>query len=199
MIKAVVFDWGGVLIDDPSDDLFKYCAQTLGVEKNTLKLTMESHLENFQKGMITEMQLWRAVCDHLHVPILQQRSLWLDAVQHVFVDKKEMHDLARELRRKGYKIGFLSNTELPTTKYFFEKNYEQMFDEIVFSCVEHVVKPDPHIYKLIAQRLQVLVGEVIFIDDKLPYVHAAKNVGMQGVHFKNAQQVIDDVNVLIGV
>ncbi len=57
MIKTVIFDWGGVLIDNPADGLMQYCANSLDAKAETFK-NIYSTLENkFQKGAITEDNL----------------------------------------------------------------------------------------------------------------------------------------------
>lgn len=48
-------------------------------------------------------------------------SLWGDAVEEVFNEKVEMFELIDKLKGQGYKIGFLSNTEMPAVEYW-EKN-----------------------------------------------------------------------------
>lgn len=40
-IKAIVFDWGGVLIDDPTVGLIRYCSKALGVSSEQFAETHE--------------------------------------------------------------------------------------------------------------------------------------------------------------
>ncbi len=57
------------------------------------------------------------------------KSLWKEAVKSVFKDKKETFQLVQNLKKNGYKIGFLSNTETPAMEYFYDNDYEKYFDE----------------------------------------------------------------------
>ncbi|GAG06263.1 unnamed protein product, partial [marine sediment metagenome] len=106
--------------------------------------------------------------------------------------KKEMFQLATNLKNNGYKIGFLSNTELPMLKYFKEQQYA-MFDVTVFSCVEGTVKPERKIYKILLKRLGVEAYEAVLIDDIKEYINAAQDIGMNGILFENLQQVIREL------
>ena len=47
-----------------------------------------------------------------------------------------------------------------------------------------MVKPDPRIYRLAADRLSLPIEECLFIDDKEPNVVAARELGMSTVHYQ---------------
>ncbi len=116
-------------------------------------------------------------------------------MEEVFNEKEEMFDLIDKLKEQGYKIGFLSNTEMPAVEYWKRNNYAKYFDEVVFSCVEHIAKPEAEIYELICERLEILPQESVFIDDKPEFVDGAKNIGMKGIVFENIVQLKKDLSV----
>ena len=58
-IEAVLFDWGGVLIDDPAPGLMAFCARALGVSMGDYTRTHNRHGEPFQKGLIEEATFWQ--------------------------------------------------------------------------------------------------------------------------------------------
>ena len=84
------------------------------------------------RGDITEYEFWQIVCSALNINMSSTESLWGDAVEEVFNEKMEMFELIDELKRKGYKIGFLSNTEMPAVEYWKRNDYEKYFDASVF-------------------------------------------------------------------
>jgi len=53
MIKAIVFDWGGVLIDHPVAEMNLYCAQKLHVDIKLLMQTFLKYKTSYQKALIT--------------------------------------------------------------------------------------------------------------------------------------------------
>lgn len=193
MIKTVIFDWGGVLIDNPADDLQKYCANVLGVEMPVLKNIFSQYEAGFQRGLIAETELWKNICAQMNVDRPKSASLWKEAVQNVFTDKPEVFNLITKLREGGYKLGFLSNTEIPTMEYFLDNQYDKYFDTTVFSCAERLAKPDAAIYSLALERLNAQPSETIYIDDRADYIEAAKKIGINGVVFSDANQLIAEL------
>lgn len=193
MIKAIIFDWGGVLINSPGDELMNYCAKELGVEVNLLKNAFAKYKASFQKGTIAEDDIWDNVCKELGVQKPTTKSLWKDAVTQIFTDKQEVYNLINSLKKQGYIIGFLSNTETPAMEYFFEQGYDTYFDSITFSCAEHIVKPEESIYRLALQKLDIEADEVIFIDDKLHFVEAAAKLGIHGIVFNGYDILVQDL------
>src|SRR3989338_7515116 len=102
MIKAVIFDWGGVLIDNPADGLVNYCAEKLDIDPKLLKLVLSGHMPSFMKGEISERGLWEGVSSRLNIREPPSNSLWKDAARNIFSDRREVYGLASNLRSKGY-------------------------------------------------------------------------------------------------
>ena len=56
-------------------------------------------------------------------------------------------------------------------------------DVLVDGSVEHVLKPDPRIYRLATDRLGVAARDCLFVDDQPGNIEGARHVGMQTVWF----------------
>ena len=190
MIKAVIFDWGGVLIDEPTEGFMKYCSASLGISVDELKREFLVYGSNFQKGQILENDIWKEVCEKFGVNEPTSPSLWREAIEAVFKDRDNVFKLVAKLRENGYIVGFLSNTEVPTMEYFKDIEYGRYFDEAVFSCVENTVKPEEEIYRILLNKLDIKPGETIFIDDKPEYVEGAERVGIKGIRFENYEKLV---------
>ena len=89
-IEAVLFDWGGVLIENPAPGLMAYCAKALGVSVEDYVRMHNVHSEAFQKGLIPEEVFWRRVCGALNRPVPQRVSLWGDAFRAVYRPREEV-------------------------------------------------------------------------------------------------------------
>lgn len=98
-----------------------------------------------------------------------------------------------------YKIALLSNVS--SKSYLVGKfdNYDidELFDVVVASGDEGVIKPDERIYKITAERLGVPPEECVMVDDIEDFCLAAEEVGMKSVHFKSTSQLIEDIMLLI--
>ena len=86
-----------------------------------------------------------------------------------------------ELRTRGYRLGLLSNCFGNETHWLEEFELDSYFDAMVFSCEVGMVKPEPYIYRLAAERLGVRAQNCVFVDDVPTYVAAAKLAGMSTV------------------
>ncbi|MBI2573088.1 HAD family phosphatase [Candidatus Woesearchaeota archaeon] len=194
--RALIFDWGGVLIDNPAQALLDYCATRFDTTRDELKAVLDPHFADFQRGRIEEDTLWEIAAMKLGCEKPKIFSLWGEAFRCVYQPKSEMFDLVREVRAAGYKTGFLSNTEEAPRRFFAEQGYHALFDATVFSCAEGIVKPETAIYLLELERLGVKANKSVFIDDNQTYVDGARAVGITGILFESPQQVRQELQKL---
>ena len=188
MIEAVLFDWGGVLIDNPAPGLMDYCATVLGVSVEDYVRVHNTHGAAFQRGLIAEEVFWQRVCADLNRPLPRQVSLWGDAFRAVYRPRNEVFALARRLREGGCKTSLLSNTEVPAMQFFLELGYD-MFDALTFSCAEGVFKPQREIYEVAARKLRMEPAQCVLIDDRLDFIEGARKAGMKGIVYGSLPQV----------
>lgn len=194
MIRAVIFDWGGVLIDNPAPGLLDYCADHLGVPTPTFTEVFHHYNELFDIGLLTEEELWTRVTTELKISQPKTKSLWADAFRSVYKPKKEVWTLVKQLKdHPDFKTAILSNTEMQAVKYFKDHQLGEFFDQEIFSCVEGVRKPYPEIYQIALDKLGVKAEEAVFIDDKEDYVEGAKIVGLRAILFQNPSQLQDEL------
>jgi epoxide hydrolase-like predicted phosphatase len=187
-MQAVIFDWGGVLIDSPAPGMLALFAQELGVTPEAVNNAYIPFGEQFQKGQIAEHDLWEGLCAALGVARTYDPSLWEHTFEQVYTPKGEMFALASMLKDRGYKIGLLSNTDLPSVKFFHKQGYD-IFDVTVFSCEEGIAKPERRIYEIALERLGVGPSEAVFIDDRADFIDGAQKLGMHTIRFEDPQQV----------
>ena len=194
-IESIIFDWGGVLIDDPAPGLTRHCAGALGVnEEDYVKAYREFEVD-FRIGIISENTFWRGVCGELNVPKPSVPSLWGEAFAAVYQPKPDMFSLVSLLRKNGYKTALLSNTEIPAMQYFYRQQYD-MFDVLIFSCWEGIKKPGRKIYELALERLGSRPAQSVFIDDKARCIKGAQEAGLNTILFENIDQVKNELSLL---
>jgi putative hydrolase of the HAD superfamily len=103
--------------------------------------------------------------------------------------------------RPRLKVALLSNAFLETRASLQRRwpHFFNMFDCSGFSAEVGMVKPDPRIYQLVLDQLGVPARAAIFVDDFIKNILGAQAVGLRGVHFKNAQQAMDEIASLLPV
>jgi len=187
-IKSVIFDWGGVLIDDPAPGLMRYCAEAVGVSEENYVKAHSRFAADFQKGLISENTFWQRICSELNVPKPKAHSLWTDAFKAAYVPREDIFSVAACLQENGYKTAVLSNTEAPAMQHFQQQRYN-MFDVLVFSCAEGTRKPERKIYEITVEKLGSQPGQAVLIDDKPEHINGAKEAGLNTILFRNIEQV----------
>lgn len=102
--------------------------------------------------------------------------------------------LVQRLKRPGQPMFFLSNMPAQYADHL-ERHHDFLrgFDDGVFSSRVQWIKPEPAIFALASQRFGVPSGELVFLDDHLPNVLAARAAGWRALVFSDAAQAERDL------
>lgn len=193
MTKLILFDLGKVLVD------FDFSVAVQRLHKictfNPLKLYAlfrNSDLAySWDRGGVEPEAFFQTIQKEMKFPISQEQfmPLW----NEIFTEKKEMVSLALSLQSR-YKVWILSNTNVWHAAYLKE-HYPWMgrVDGFVASCDVKMMKPDRKIYELVLEKAGAAAGETVYIDDIPEYVVAARNLGIDGIQFKNYNKLCDEL------
>lgn len=97
----------------------------------------------------------------------------------------EIWDLLPQLRKK-YKLAIINNGTFLTIPKFDERHsIYKNFDLFVSSSVEGIKKPDAGIYRMAAQRLDVVPGGCLFMDDSKTNVDGAESIGIKSIWWES--------------
>jgi len=107
-------------------------------------------------------------------------------------------DLFRKLKASGnFKIYALTNWSSEKWGKAVELfPFFNDFDGVVVSGQEKKRKPFPEIYNIILDRFNILPEKAVFIDDNNDNVLAARDLNIQGIHFRNHQQLLQELKSL---
>lgn len=193
MIKTIIFDWGGVLIKHPVEDLFEYTSINLGADKEQIENVFSRYAGRLERGQISLSDFAKSASNSLGLEESFPENLWGDALRAVIRPIEGMLELVASVKQAGYSTGFLSNTEKPAKKLYEELGYSGYFDFAVLSCDEGYAKPEPEIYKIAIERAGNEASEIIFIDDKEENIAAANAAGINGIHFTGIDKLKDEL------
>lgn len=185
MIKNIVFDFGGVLLDLRPDRCIEEFRK-IGIPeiKDMLSLAhQQGVLGLMEEGRLTLAEFCDGVrSNHLPAPtnrqIVQAFCSMADGLPAYKLD------FCQQLKEEGYHVSALSNTN-PLhwgycQRYFIEAGYtaEELFEYVWLSCEMHLVKPDPQIFKCILEQSGYLPEETLFVDDNARNCEVARSLGI---------------------
>jgi putative hydrolase of the HAD superfamily len=182
----VIFDWGGVLIENPTEGILRYCREVLGIGTGCMLAAYRKLIPYFQEGKISEEEFWKGVRRRTGAKGGMPASLWLEAFEHSYVEKKDIFAVAHALHSRGCRTGILSNTEKPARPIMNRKSY-RIFDPIVLSWELGSSKPQGRIFEVLIETLSMDPSEVLLIDDVAANITAARELGLQGLLFTDAE------------
>lgn len=177
MIKAIIFDFFGVLIGDGFDVTYR----TAGGDPVKDKAFIQDLLDLTNRGEITTDEFRDKLCKQLGISAEDYQL----SMRTAEVVNQELLEYIKTLRPK-YKTAILSNANIGSLERRIERKVlKEHFDDLIVSAEVGFVKPEPEIYKLAASRLGLEEGECVFVDDREGYVNGAASVGMYAILYED--------------
>ncbi len=205
-ITAVIFDLGGVVIASPMQT-FAAHERAQGLEHNFINRMIVRNgadsawgcLERGEMAMDGEFfDLFDAELCAAGAPGLSSRKIFADVAAAAGVNDN-MVAAIRLPREAGYALAALTNNWVDDSKADVAHSLKSLFDVFVESAVEGVRKPDPRIYQIVCERLQVEPGAAIFLDDIGQNLKSAKALGMTTIKVVEPAHAILELEQLLGV
>jgi putative hydrolase of the HAD superfamily len=207
-IEAVVSDFGGVLTT-PLMNSFLALQDAHGVSVEDFGKAMtaaaaagdgESPLFKLERGDVEEAAFLETLRDGLE-PLLGHRPE-LHRFREVFFEaldpNEPMIELMRECKRAGHRMALLTNnvkeweplwrTMLPV---------DEIFEMVIDSGFVGYRKPERQIYEITLERLGLPAGACLFVDDLEVNIEAARELGFNAVHYREADQAIAEVRAAL--
>jgi 2-haloacid dehalogenase len=191
-IKAVVFDFGGVLIDWNREYLYKHLipddTERRWFLDNVCKMewvVQQDGGQTIEEGTAELIELHPG-----HEALIRAfYARWPEMVAGVL---DEGVALVERLEAAGVPLFGLTNWSAETFPYAWERfDVLRKFRETVVSGRVGLVKPDPQIFGLMRAEIErhlpgIQSHELVFIDDNLKNAQAASALGWHGVHYTSA-------------
>jgi putative hydrolase of the HAD superfamily len=190
-VKAVIFDFGGVLSRQPRAAAIRRMSAACGLSPDTFLQLFRELRPEYDRGTLSYEAYWqrflqaagRAPEDGL---IAWLRARDLDSWSHPC---RPMVRWSRRLRRRGWLTAVLSNMPrdllAPIERRF---RWLAEFPVRVYSCQVGRIKPEPEIFAVCLDRLGLQAREVLFLDDHPANAAAASRLGLQALEFRSPGQ-----------
>jgi epoxide hydrolase-like predicted phosphatase len=194
VIKAVIFDFGGVLMRTVDQNPRRMLAERVGMRLPELyHLVFSSESARLATlGKMSSDAHWETVLEKLDVTEEEKASV----IEQFWAGDRLDRSLVAHLRklRKRIKTGLLSNA-WDSLRAMLEAEWKiaDAFDEMVISAEVGLAKPDHRIYQMTLDRLQVEASQAVFVDDFEENVDAARWIGMHAIRFMTSRQALAEL------
>lgn len=137
----------------------------------------------FDRGTVEVPELVRRICTRTGLAPADVLRI-VEAVPLELQAQPDSVALVEQLHDAGHRLFFLSNMPAPYADHLEAHNpFLRLFEDGVFSARVGHNKPEPGIYDTAALQFGVEAGRLLFLDDHLPNVMAARQQGWQALHF----------------
>jgi putative hydrolase of the HAD superfamily len=187
MIRAVIFDIGGVIVDFSNDeDYYPYLSKVSGASIRRIKKVIEGRLwVLLDKDRICQREFDRIVASKLGIE--EKQVLWYESYRRTGkVNRRVIGDVRR--LSKNYETAYLSNVDLSRYSYTLKlmEPYAKLFDYKFASCYIHKRKPDKEAFRYVLAKMKARAGETLFIDNQEDNVAGARRAGLRAILFRDS-------------
>ena len=210
MVKAVIFDMDGVLVDSEGFylELFMDMFRRHGgnVDQKDLNVTVGTSTRQCWEILAS---LWPEPISGDDLRTLFHEEYPVYCPNYGEIIYPEVKDVLRQLKDAGYTLALASSTKMDLIQTMLTQNgLEEFFSVVVTGYMFKQSKPNPEIYLYTANELGVDPAECVAIEDSTYGIQAGKRAGMTviarrddryGFDRSEADAVVDDLTELPGL
>lgn len=195
MIKAVIFDLGGVLFTNGTKQFITDLSETYHLDRETVKDVLDGTLgSQYREGKLSRNEFWEKAASQLHLTadIEALEDQWISGYKLIEGTKEIIMALA-----KHYKVYYLSdNVRERVDRINNQYSFLEWFEDGIFSHEVGVRKPHPKVYQEALKKAQVKPEEAVFIDDKPTNLVPAQELGLTAILFESPEQLKKELRKL---
>ena len=191
MIKNIIFDIGGIILDDSDDNLSK----VLGEDVSSIISKIHGPIfKEYLAGKIDYFSYLNSFKDNDDYEKIK-KVISKDNFYKTLPLLKNNYDYIKSLKNKGYNLYLLSNITKESYEYLKTIiDIDSIFDGGVYSYQEKLLKPSKEILELIVSRYNLNKNETIYFDDMNKNIVAGNEFGIKSILFKSIDDVINNIN-----
>ena len=182
--RAVIFDLYGTLIDDaPPEDYERFVAETalaIGADPEGFRVAWAANdIASYPGPPAEREQAPNRLAGLGVVDFRPALNLRLERMRSLLVPRSDALPTLRELRKRGLRLGMISNASSEVSALWAETALAPLFDAAFFSADEGMMKPDPRLYERMAEALGIEPADCVFVGDgAYRELQGAQAVGM---------------------
>ena len=201
--RAFVFDFGRVVFRWRPEVLVQTVLPHRAIDADTTRHWVQQVFQayggdwgDFDRGAVEPPELARRIAARTGLREAEVAAI-IEAAPRELQPLPDTEAWLRRLHAQGRPLHFLSNMPEPFAAHF-ERTQDLMalFESGVFSARVQLLKPEPAIYEHAAAAFGRAPADLLFLDDHLPNIVAAREAGWTAVHFTDAAQAEAEVLAL---
>ena len=191
LIKNIILDIGGILLDDSSNNLSKVYG------KDMKEISMKIYRGGFEKCLLGKLSMTEFSDSFINDEDYQYIKEILNPTNQSIMNPlmKDNFEYICTLKDKGYHLYLLSNLTKETYDYLSSTiDINKYFDGAIFSYEVGLMKPNKKIFELIIDKYNLNTDESLFFDDKEKNVDASNQVGLKAKLFRSLNDIKEELN-----
>ncbi|MEL7648795.1 MAG: HAD hydrolase-like protein [Sedimentibacter sp.] len=200
MIKAILFDFDGVLTTDATGSLSicNYICKKAGLDVKLFENEYYKYNNDLLYGKTSHEEIWQKLCEELNTPI--DMNILRESFINTPIDRR-MLSIVKDLRWQKYKTGMVTDNKKDRMDDIL-KHYglNKVFDSVAVSAEVGSGKDYDDIFIKAIKDLDVKADECIFIDNQEKNLFIPKRMGMKAIYFdhekRNYGKLINDFKSL---
>ena len=197
IIKGVIFDLGGVLVDWDPMHLYRkvFADEARAAEFIAHVCTPEWNEKQDAGRALDEGTAERVILfPEWEAEIRAYYGRWIEMIGGLVPGTA---DIMRELKAAGLRLFALSNWNSETFARVCRMFPEfDLFEDIVLSGDHGCIKPEERLYRIALERIDLPLQSLVFVDDNLRNLDGAKRVGLPALLFTGADNLRRDLRAL---
>jgi putative hydrolase of the HAD superfamily len=200
-IKAIIFDLGKVVFDLSFDRVYEHWANSSGksVDEIRSRFVFDDIFNQFERSDLAPQQFRAAISQRLNIKLSDKDfddgwcSLYLD--EYAGIDQ-----LLLKLKLTHRIVALTNTNEIHNTVWRMKYAKTLALLEKIFSSHELATrKPEPEIYRLVLNYLNLKPEETLFLDDNIDNIRGAQNLGIATILVASPAQMRVDLGRMLGV
>lgn len=210
MIKAIIWDFGGVITTSPFESFNRYETQH-DIPKDFIRTINATNPESNAWALFESNRISLDEFDQLFETETKNAGYTIPGRDVLKILAGELRPAMVEALKRckmQFKIGCITNNMnmghgpgmVKTSERAAQmEDVMRLFDVVIESRKEGIRKPDPEIYQLTLRRLDVKAHETIFLDDLGINLKPARQMGMKTIKVLDETQALKDLEALTGL
>lgn len=201
-METIIFDFNGVIADPNYRKLITELPLLEKISALRVLLTLAKNKDlrksfnQYKKGKITTQELEEDAakyCPKSAYVVPKLLKIYSESVKI----NQEVISAIKKLKENNIKVLLMSNTIPETEQMILGLNFDKLFDGLIMSAQDQMVKPQPEIFQYAIEKYNLNPLETLMIDDKQENLDAAAKQGIHTLLVDNTEETLEMLNYFI--